>query len=407
MQRSYRPISSDSASLKVVFYTRPSYLDSAFPLVSALCERAEVHLIVEVSPEGREGGVFPLPTTQLPGGLLPVDALPGWLPPAVQDRLQTLASFHLAVYTAQRAFYPGNVLTCWQVARYIRSLRPHILHLDEASSRAASLPHLLPDLRLVVSIHDSRPHLGEQKGRFGLVRRLCLGKAQALVFHSAYSQKTFADMPESWKEKVHTSVVPLGICVVFRACGEDVPDADGHMVLFFGRIAPYKGLEVLLEAAPLVAQRVPGLRLVVAGRPIPGYQVPQPPQLANGGTCECHLGHIPYEETRRLFAKSSLVVLPYLEASQSGVIATAYAFRRPVVTTAVGGLPEMVEHGATGYLVPPRDPEALASAIAELLLNPARRRQMADNIRAKEQGELSWERLAEMTLDVYGRVLRD
>jgi glycosyltransferase involved in cell wall biosynthesis len=394
--------------LKTVFYTRPGYLDPAFSLVSRLAEQCEVHLIVEVAPEGRGIGAFALPAIDLPAGLIPAKALPGWLPSGVESRLRNLASFHLAVYRARRAFYPGNLVTAWRVARFVRSVRPDLLHFDEASSRAVVLPYLLHKVPLVLSIHDSHAHLGEASGRFDLVRAVFLRRARALIFHSRYSQETFPYLRKAISRHVQMAVVPLGVYDVFNdvtAGTVESIEPEAPTALFFGRISPYKGIEVLLAAAPLVAQQVRRFRLIIAGSPIPGYQVPAPPPLENGGCCEYRLKWIPLEEMAMLFAASYIVVLPYLEATQSGVVATAYALHKPVVATAVGGLPEMVEDGVTGRLVPPRDPKALAAGITELLLDAEKRHQMAEAIRRKQKSEWSWPRLATETVNVYRRVL--
>lgn len=394
---------------RVVYYTRPGYFDPAFSLLGPLSAVAEVHLIVEIAPEGRGIGAFCVPKTPLPSGLLLAKALPEWLPAGIQARLENLASFHLAVYNTRRAFDPRGLLTSWQVARYIDSIRPQVLHFDEASSRAVALPYLLPYLPLVLSVHDSKAHLGESGGRFEFARRLFLRRVRALIFHSQYAQRTFPRLPVLQSGGVQTRVIPLGIYDVFRDVGAvaltEGDDACNSTVLCFGRVSPYKGIETLLAAAPLVARQVPHFRLVIAGAPVPGYRVPITPELESDGHCEYRLRPIPLNETRSLFEQCAVVVLPYIEATQSGVVATAYAFHKPVVATVVGGLPEMVEDGVTGRLVPPRDPVALARAIVELLRDSGKRQRMSDAIRRKEHGELSSPRLVDMTLDVYRSAL--
>jgi glycosyltransferase involved in cell wall biosynthesis len=107
----------------------------------------------------------------------------------------------------------------------------------------------------------------------------------------------------------------------------------------------------------------------------------------------------------KLFQEASLVVLPYIDGSQSGVIPMAYAFSKPVVTTNVGSLPENVDDGITGYIVPPRDSQKLAEAIIDLLINSEKRKKMGMNAFKKTQEELAWKNIATKTLEIYKKAL--
>jgi glycosyltransferase involved in cell wall biosynthesis len=174
-------------------------------------------------------------------------------------------------------------------------------------------------------------------------------------------------------------------------------------VLFFGRLSPYKGLDVLFEAAHSVAERVPGVHFVVAGRPNPGYEPPPLPSLPNGAKIEIINRYIPSAQLGELFGAAAVVVCPYLDATQSGVVLTAYAFDRPVVGTAVGGLPEYILHDQTGLVVPPRDPRALADSLAAVLRDRELHRRLTDGVRAARARYFNWERVAAETLAAYSR----
>lgn len=156
-------------------------------------------------------------------------------------------------------------------------------------------------------------------------------------------------------------------------------------------------------AAPQVAERVPDVRFVVAGRPIDGYKVPRPPSLPNGGRIELIAGHVAPERLARLHAEATLVACPYLDATQSGVILTAYALGTPVVASAVGGLPEYVEDETTGLLVPPGDADALAEAIVRILTDDSLRQRLQRGAAAARDGRLAWPRIADLVLDSYRR----
>src|SRR5258707_15408817 len=141
-------------------------------------------------------------------------------------------------------------------------------------------------------------------------------------------------------------------------CSSPVVQEDERLILFFGRIWEYKGLEYLIRAEPLISARVPNVRILIAGRGEDFSRYTE--MMVHPDRFIVHNEYIPEERTAEYFRRASVVVLPYIEASQSGVIPLAYSAAKPVVATTVGGLPEMVEDGRTGYLVAPRDTTNLA-----------------------------------------------
>jgi glycosyltransferase involved in cell wall biosynthesis len=104
---------------------------------------------------------------------------------------------------------------------------------------------------------------------------------------------------------------------------------------------------------------------------------------------------------RRLFQEASIVVAPYVEASQSGVVQTAFSFRKPVIASAVGGIPEAVRDGVTGRLVPPGDVAALSDAVASVLLDRGLRTRMREAICQAECAEFGWAPIARQLMHVY------
>ncbi len=174
---------------------------------------------------------------------------------------------------------------------------------------------------------------------------------------------------------------------------------EEQLLLFFGRIWDYKGLRYLIQAEPLITASLPNVKIMIAGRgdDLEHYRklMVHPEQFIIDNE------YIPDDKVAALFRRASVVVLPYIEATQSGVIPLAYTFGKPVVATTVGSLPEMVDHGQTGLLVPPRDVPALASAIIRLLQDKPLRQQMGRNGKHKIETECSPLRVAAQTLAVY------
>ena len=118
-----------------------------------------------------------------------------------------------------------------------------------------------------------------------------------------------------------------------------------------------------------------------------------------------HNEFVPEDRAADYFRRASVVVLPYIEASQSGVIPMAYSSGKPVVATTVGGLPEAVENGRTGFLVAPRNSVQLADAVVQLLLDAPLRRWMGANGKRKIEEESSPRVVAQKTLEVYRRAV--
>jgi glycosyltransferase involved in cell wall biosynthesis len=172
--------------------------------------------------------------------------------------------------------------------------------------------------------------------------------------------------------------------------------AEKPMILFFGFIRPYKGLDLLLEA---LAQS-PDVHAVIAGECYEDWAsydaIIQKHQLQE----RIHLfaDFIPADQVRLYFSAADLVVQPYKTATQSGISQIAYHFDKPMVVTNVGGLPEIVPHGVAGYVVPP-EPQALSEAIRDFFQNHREERLIAGV--QQEKMKFSWKNLAEKTLEVF------
>ena len=201
----------------------------------------------------------------------------------------------------------------------------------------------------------------------------------------------------------HISIVPL----VERGDAAAAPHIkeSGNEVLFFGRIWKYKGLDFLIRAEPLITQQVPDVKFVIAGKGDDFARYRN--AMTHPERFEVHNEFVSYDKQAELFRRASVIVLPYIEATQSGVIPLAYTYGKPVVASAVGGLPSQVEDGKTGFLVPPSDSRALADKITLLLQDRALRQRLGENGRQKLTSEWSADVVARKTVDVYHKVLSD
>ena len=182
---------------------------------------------------------------------------------------------------------------------------------------------------------------------------------------------------------------------------------DEKVILFFGAIRSYKGLETALKAFAKVKDEIPDSRLLIAGKPWVDW-TPYKELIEELGIADhviCHLRYIPSSEVNHYFVASDLVILPYNHFdSQSGVGAIALSFRKPLIVTDVGGLPDLVSNPR--FLVPPKDPMALAQAQIESLSDRDILNYMsADSEKAAKK--MSWPGIAGSTSNIYKKVLKE
>ncbi|MCU7495274.1 MAG: glycosyltransferase [Ignavibacteria bacterium] len=173
---------------------------------------------------------------------------------------------------------------------------------------------------------------------------------------------------------------------------------DGKLILFFGFIRDYKGLDVLLEAMALLREKL-DLKLMVAGEYYSNEEKYKSliEKLNISGSLLMFNGFIPSSEVRYYFCAADLVVLPYRSATQSGIVQIAMNFKKPVVATNVGGLEEVVLEGKTGYVVEKGDAAAIAEAIIKFYAGN-KEAEFQKNIEG-EVDKYSWKRFSEGVLE--------
>jgi glycosyltransferase involved in cell wall biosynthesis len=259
--------------------------------------------------------------------------------------------------------------------------------------------HLLPKGRpVVLTAHDVLPREA-RPGQRDAQRRL-YERVDAVVVHTLHGRDRLVDGLGVDPAKVH--VIPHG---AFRhlttlAPAELAPafaNTKRPVVLFFGLLRPYKGVDVLLDAWRRMGATASPAELWIVG--LPKMDVRELRAKAPSGVRFVDR-FVSDPEAASYFERADVVVLPYREIDQSGVLFTALAFGRPMVLSDVGGFSEIARAGAA-EVVPPGDPEALAGALGTLLNDHGRRRQLAARAAQLAAGPYSWDAVAEAHRRVY------
>lgn len=240
-----------------------------------------------------------------------------------------------------------------------------------------------------------------------------------LFFHSADNQERFFNIFHLDSKRFH--LIPHGNESIFLSTNNkhtiSVKDLRTQynislkdpVILFFGNLMPSKGIPDLLKAFKQVQTNSLQARLIIAGKPSKYIDLNTLKQLAvDLGIANSTIfdsRYIPIENVATLMETASVVVYPYLNSTQSGSLQVAYSFSRPVIATNVGGLPDAVEDGKSGFLIDPNNPEQLAVAIMRFIDDPKLTVKMGAYAKHLSETRFSWSNVAKLILKAYGESL--
>lgn len=305
------------------------------------------------------------------------------------------------------------IFDAFSVIRLARRLRPDVIHLHCTNQIALLYVALLRRLStvLVTTAHVVMPHEPVRFQR-SIYRRIH-GSGDLIVAHSVFDRRRLL---------TEFGVAPERVCVIphgeysFFEHGAPVDrmtarqglglEPQHEVALFFGYIREYKGLDILLEAWPEVAQARPEARLVVAGDPIQldPERCRELQQWAARLGVVHNFGYVPFSDVQRYFAAADVLIMPYRHISQSGVLYLALSLGLPVVATRVGALAELLDDGDNALLVPSESPENLACAVIRVLGDAGLRERLREGgLRLAEKH--SWPSIAEQTESEFRRSL--
>jgi glycosyltransferase involved in cell wall biosynthesis len=289
--------------------------------------------------------------------------------------------------------------------RDVVGFRPDIVHCHECPDYyTTALMELLRLSRIpqVLTVHDASPHSEGGSGTNVTEERLryrMRGAAAHVTLHGESCVADFRRASPDFKGSISSSI--HGVLMVPLANAAPVQPVTGN-ILFFGRMWAYKGLDVFLDAINMLAKRGVPHQAVVAGRGPEMTRLGQ--RMAVMSTIKTINAYISPAEASTLFQSAAVVALPYKDATQSGVLASAFGNRRPVVASATGGIPDVVTDGVNGLLVPPGDATGLADALERVLTSRQLAAMLADGARETAIGALNWDHIADQLVSTYQRL---
>ena len=383
--------------MKILFISSPSFVDCDLPLIKEYQNKnIDITYLLLVNPYELRSTLIDIKNIYPKTGIFSAK---------IYDELN-----YFSKYLSMDKFLICNrhgkskkTVSYWKekliLYKFIKKGKYNIIHTNLLFSNEFKFIYNLSNV--ITTIHDPFPHSGEDWNYKKSQYFNAINNSKGLVLLNSEQKNLFCE-----KYNVSDKIIlnnKLGVYDVINIFKQDKPHKENNApnVLFFGRIAPYKGIEYLCEAMKLVHEEIPEATLTIAGK---GNLYFDYNPYKNLDYFEFRNYFIGANELADLLNRASITVCPYVDATQSGVIMTSMAMGKPVIATNVGGLGEIIEDGFNGLLVPPKNPKELAKAIIKLLKNKESLKTFQDNIATTAQTSLSWNSIADKYLYFYNNI---
>jgi glycosyltransferase involved in cell wall biosynthesis len=294
---------------------------------------------------------------------------------------------------------------------------PHIIHFQWLVDKKNDFyfMKLLKILRLTIvyTAHNLLPHDSNLHDNLNIFRKIYC-TSDKIIVHSESNKREIVDIFKIDSKKVY--VIPHGSFDLFYTDKNMTKDMARKkigipnrkkVILFFGLIKKYKGLEYLVYAFQKTKEKLDDIVLLIVGNISNEnnedfkFYFDLIDQISHDDDIICVNEYIPFEKINSYFLASDLVVLPYIKTYTSGILLAAYAAGRPAIVTDTGALSEVVEVGKSGFIVPPKDVNALAQAIMKALSDPDHMEEMGNYAKHLSETVYSWSNIALKTINVY------
>ncbi|WP_455076171.1 glycosyltransferase family 4 protein [Prevotella koreensis] len=382
--------------MRIAYISHPCFADCDLPLLTEMSKLAEVDFYLMIGKNSRQATL--IDTEVKPkGGVFKASEYPAL---ARLSEFMDIRNIYVINLPEGHDWSPENLKGTWRAMKFISRRKYDIVHTTNPFRYGNFMLYMLRR-RMIMTMHDPIPHSSDMNR----LNRMHRWIAFRLTDHFLLLNKTMHEefVRTYGLQRKHVYESSLSIYTHLKKTVPVLPEEKGY-VLFVGSINPHKGIEYLCEAMEKTHKEMPHLKLIVAGRGKFWFDVEKYRQQ---GFVKFINRFVTDEELSGLISNALIVVCPYIDATQSGVIMSAFALDKPVIATNVGALPEMLTHERHGLLVPPRDIDSLSNAILSLMSSPERLAKMAENINEDySRGDRSWQHIARTYIEIYKKMLR-
>lgn len=386
--------------MRIIYFGTTGCADSDFPLIRAFHKQGiEVYSYFYVEKSNCKSGLFNVGLKHK-NGIISATEYEGLS--IYKNYLDLTKVFVVNRYFDSRGqwqfWFYGNL---WKkVFRHMKKRKAQLFHATWPLYGEQKILYNL-NLKIIQTVHDPFPHSGQYSQQGEIDRVEAFSHAASMVLLSTPQLESFCK-----NYHVDKSQILLNKMGEFDHLKLLVPyinkDSQTPYVLYVGQIQEHKGIDVLMEAMVRTHQKHPNVKLIVAGKGKFSFDVSK---YSSMDYIEIRNYYVEVKEMVELLVNSMFTVCPYKDATQSGVVQTAFSLDIPLVVTNVGDLPLSVQDGVTGKVVPPCDANALSEAMNTLLEHPELLNMYKKNINDVWRKGQSWEPIAQKYIEEYKRII--
>jgi len=349
----------------VVYYVNTYYLDAAIEILQSIKNKVELHVLIELAPESSISNIIEINSLiNFDSIATPLSVLGIRKWDELKPYFEGVASVHFIVFKHKKTFSFSSLFTAIHSGIFIKGIKPDVIHFDSISPRLLGTVPLLINKKIFITVHDPLPHSGEGSWKLKLAESIYFKMAAGLFFYSHFAKIQFERTYNRINVKKY--VIHFQPFSFLKRYKTPITFSLNH-ILFFGRILLYKGVDLLFKAIPMVLSKHPDEKFIIAGKQ---DDVNLDLSVLKDYSSNVSLmpSYISTELLAELIHSSKFIICPYRDATQSGVLMTAHALKKPVVATNVGAFPEYIQNNINGILCLPTVDD-IADAIIDMLNN--------------------------------------
>lgn len=382
--------------MRIVYFASFFTTDSDFPLIKELQRRnVDVVYCLMASRYGKRAGLINL-KQKMKTGIYKASELDDF---SLYKEYIDLDRIYVFYNDSIRGRGLKSLFFHIKVFRFLKNLNADIIHFAWFQRFHAKIFYFL-NLKKCLTVHDPLEHSSNRDPSVEKDRKFAFKKMDKLILLNNVQLEEFKNHYHI--DESYIVLNKMGYFDYLPQISHKRRFSSTPYVLFFGYIREYKGLEYLCKAMKIVHLKHPEVKLLIAGG---GELYFDWQQYANLDYIVLYNKFIDLPDLACFLKFCEFSICPYKDATQSGVVQTAFSLDVPMIVTNVGALPEVVINNENGLVVPPCDVDALANSIADLLDNPQKLSLMKNNIKNKWQNEMSWKPIVDKYIECYNSLV--